>query len=53
MLVLNRYVLVGYMQQKVTDTEYPQLIPCGSVANNPPATQEMRVQSLGREDPLK
>ena len=53
MLVLNRYVLVGYMQQKVTDTEYPKLIPCGSVANNLPATQETWVQSLGREDPLK
>ena len=53
MLVLNHCVLVGYMHQKVTDTEYPQLIPGASVANNLPATQEMRVQPLGREDPLK
>ena len=27
--------------------------PDGSVAKNPPAMQETRVQSLGQEDPLK
>ena len=26
---------------------------CGSVVKNPPAMQEMRVQSLGRKDPLE
>ena len=27
--------------------------PGGSVVKNPPAMQEMRVRSLGREDPLE
>ena len=27
--------------------------PGGSVVKNPPSMQEMRVQSLGREDPLE
>ena len=27
--------------------------PGGSVVENPPVVQEMRVQSLGREDPLE
>ena len=28
-------------------------LPCGSAVKNPPAVQEMPVQSLGREDPLE
>ena len=27
--------------------------PAGSVVKNPPAKQEMRIRSLGREDPLE
>ena len=30
-----------------------QGLPGGSVVMNPPANQEMQVQSLGREDPLE
>ena len=31
----------------------PQGFPGGSVVKNPPAVQEMLVQSLGQEDPLE
>ena len=31
----------------------PQGFPGGSVVKNPPAMQEMRVRSLGQEDPLE
>ena len=36
------------------DTNYIETVdPNGIVVNNPLAKQEMRVQSLGREDPLE
>jgi len=36
------------------DTNYIETVyPNGAVVNNPLAKQEMRVQSLGREDPLE
>ena len=32
---------------------HSNLLPSGLVLNNPPAMQEIQVQSLGQEDPLK
>ena len=36
-----------------TDAKIYQGFPSGSVVKNPPAIQEMRVQSLDQEDPLQ
>ena len=36
-----------------TDSIIYGSFPIGSVVRNPPAMQEMRIQSLGQEDPLE
>ena len=36
-----------------TDSIIYGSFPFGSVVRNPPAMQEMRIQSLGQEDPLE
>ena len=38
---------------KIGNEREPGGVPGGTVVKNPPAVQETRVQSLGREDPLE